>query len=61
MLQSKKIVIVIARYWCIKDFQDQMLLDNALNHKEWLGNTEVGAETIVLLKLAEMLEKNGSM
>ena len=36
-----------------------MLLRHILFHKEWKHNTSIGAETIVLLDLLEIIEKEG--
>ena len=46
-------------YWCIKDGNQNTLIENLLYHKEWMDNTSKGAETITLLELIEVIGSKG--
>ena len=50
---------VMSGYWCIRDINKQLLMCNTMYHKQWQDNTVVGAESIVLLELMEILERKG--
>ena len=49
----------MARYWYITNYQKETKSSNKLYHKKWADNTIVGAESIVLLELIEVLEQKG--
>jgi hypothetical protein len=51
--------ITMAGHWIIADRRKELHLQNTLYHKKWGNNTIVGAETITLLELFEVLWRKG--
>jgi len=49
----------MAGHWIIADRRKELHLQNTLCHKKWGNNTIIGAETITLLELFEVLWRKG--
>ena len=49
----------MARFWCIRNQTQELLLKYHLYHKEWENNTVIGAEAMMLLELIETINKKG--
>ena len=49
----------MARFWCIRNQTQELLLKYHLYHNEWENNIVVRAEAIMLLELIETIDKKG--